>query len=257
MPEAAECGGLLGGVASDGAEASGARATGPEPAKAASGPAAAGGTGAGTVRRQPVQRRSVERFERLLDACAALLDEVGYEALTTSQVARRAGVPIGTLYQFFDGKPALARALARRNLDAFAARLGRRFAAAPVTSWPDAGSAVVAEFVAMKREVPGFAVVDFGEAAPGRDFLLDPDRELENNQIVAQRLKRFALDDLGLPDGPGLDAVLLVAVEAADGVLRLAFRYGPAGDPDLIAEADALVRGYLAMRLPESASEPE
>jgi AcrR family transcriptional regulator len=249
MPEAAEHSAAC-GAASDRAEAAHAASH-----EAASGTTPAGGAAAGTVRRQPVQRRSVERFERLLDACAALLDEVGYEALTTSQVARRAGVPIGTLYQFFDGKPALARALARRNLDLFVDRLGRRFAAAPVAGWPDAGSAVVAEFVAMKREVPGFAVVDFGEVAPGREFLLDADRELENNQIVAQRLKRFALDDLGLPVRPGLDAVLLVAVEAADGVLRLAFRYGPAGDPDLIAEADALVRGYLAMRLPQAGAE--
>lgn len=204
---------------------------------------------AGNVRRLPVQRRSLERFERLLDACAYLLDEIGYEALTTSRLAKRAGVPIGTLYQFFDGKPAVARALARRNLEVFLDRLRVRFAAQPVRDWPSAGGAVVAEFVAMKHEVPGFAVVDFGEVRRDRPFLLDPQAELENNQIVVRRLKELVLGDLGLPDAPGLDAVLLTAVEAADGVLRLAFRYGPTGDPDLIAEADALIRGYLALRL--------
>lgn len=207
---------------------------------------------AGEVRRLPVQRRSLERFERLLDACAELLDEVGYEALTTSQIAKRAGVPIGTLYQFFDGKPAVARALARRNLDAFLTRLRARFAAEPARDWPSAGGLVVAEVIRMKREVPGFAVVDFGEVRRNRPFLLDAEAELENNQIVAQRLKELAIGELGLPDPPGLDTVLLTAVEAADGVLRLAFRYGPAGDPDLIAEADALIRGYLALRLPEN-----
>jgi len=196
-----------------------------------------------------VQQRSVERFERLLDACAELLDEVGYEALTTSQIAKRAGVPIGTLYQFFDGKPAVARALARRNLEAFLERLRARFAAAPAPDWPSAGGAVVDEFVAMKRSVPGFAVVDFGEVQQNRPFMLDAENELENNQIVAQSLKELVVGDLGLPEVPGLDAVLLTAVEAADGVLRLAFRYGPTGDPDLIAEADALIRGYLALRL--------
>lgn len=206
-------------------------------------------TTAARVRRLPVQRRSLERFERLLDACAHLLEEVGYEALTTSQIAKRAGVPIGTLYQFFDGKPAVARALARRNLEAFLNRLRARFRAEPVTDWPSAGGAVVAEFVAMKREVPGFAVVDFGEVRKNRPYLLDPDAELENNQIVAQSLRELVVGDLGLPDVPGLEAVLLTAVEAADGVLRLAFRYGPSGDPELIAEADALIRGYLALRL--------
>lgn len=204
---------------------------------------------AGSVRRRPMQRRSVERFERMLDACAALLDEVGYDAMTTSEVARRAEVPIGTLYQFFDGKQALARALAERNLDTFLDRLHARFAASPARDWADAASAVVAEFVAMKRTVPGFAAIDFGDARAGKLFMLDAERQVENNQLVAQRLKQLALADLGLPDDPGLDRVLLVAVEAADGVLRLAFRYGPDGDADLIAEAETLVRGYLTARL--------
>jgi AcrR family transcriptional regulator len=194
----------------------------------------------------------MERFERLLDACAALLDEVGYDALTTSQVARRAGVPIGTLYQFFNGKTALASALAGRNLELFLTRLRARFAAEPAATWADAGGAVVAEFAAMKREVPGFASVDFGDARPGRPYLLDSALQVENNQLVAARLRDLAVDDLGLPDAPGLAAVLLAAVEAADGVLRLAFRRGPAGDPELIAEADALIRGYLTLRLPQA-----
>lgn len=206
---------------------------------------------AGLVRRRPVQRRSVERVERMLDACAHLLDEVGYDDLTTSQVAKRAGVPIGTLYQFFDGKAALTRALARRNLDLFLERLHARFAAAPaVESWADAACEVIAEFAAMKRDVPGFATIDFGDTRPGREFLLDDERHLENNEVVSERLRRLGVEDLGLPDVPDLDRALLVAVEAADGVLRLAFRYGRDGDPKLIAEAEALLRGYLSVRLP-------
>jgi len=227
-------------------------ASAPEPGGTReSGATSLSGLTAGLVRRRPVQRRSVERFERMLDACAQLLDEVGYDDLTTSQVAKRAGVPIGTLYQFFDGKAALTRALARRNLDLFLDRLHARFAAgAAVGSWADAACGVIAEFVAMKREVPGFATVDFGDARPGRDFLLDAERQIENNEIVAERLRRLGLDDLGLPDVPDLDRALLVAVEAADGVLRLAFRFGRDGDPKLIAEAEMVLRGYLSTRLP-------
>ncbi len=213
-------------------------------------PAAGSAPDVGPVRRRPVQRRSLERFERMLDACAQLLDEVGYDELTTSQVAKRAGVPIGTLYQFFEGKQALARALARRNLDLFLDRLHARFAAAPaVETWADAASVVVAEFVAMKRDVPGFAVVDFGDARAGKEFLLDAERAVENNWLVAERLKQLGVEDLGLADGPEVDRALLVAVEAADSVLRLAFRYRPGGDPELIAEADVLLRSYLGTRL--------
>jgi AcrR family transcriptional regulator len=230
----------------------------PEAAAASEAGSAASAPDVGPVRRRPMQRRSLERFERMLDACAQLLDEVGYDELTTSQVAKRAGVPIGTLYQFFDGKLALSRALARRNLDLFLERLHSRFGEdSAVDTWADAASVVVSEFVAMKREVPGFAVVDFGDARAGKDFMLDAERTVENNRLVAQRLKQLGVEDLGLPDGPQVDRALLVAVEAADSVLRVAFRYGPDGDPDLIAEADVLLRSYLSSRLPRRTADVE
>jgi AcrR family transcriptional regulator len=213
--------------------------------------------GAGVVRRKPVQRRSIERVNRLLDACASVLDDVGYDRLTTREVARRAGIPIGTLYQFFGGKQALCGALARRNLDLWVQRLHDRLAGLPVTCWSETAAVVVEEFVAMKRTVPGFGVVDFGDVRTDRPILLDGRAREENNTLVARRLARFGVEDLGLPavgqDGPVDDGrlllVLRVAVELADGLLRLAFRAEPEGDPELIAEAGAALRGYLAARL--------
>jgi AcrR family transcriptional regulator len=212
---------------------------------------------AGTLRRRPAQRRSVERVERMLDECARLLDEVGYDGLTTKEVARRAGVPIGTFYQFFPDKQGLARALALRNLDAFLGRLTARLGAADISDWTGAVDVAVDEFVAMKRSTPGFAIMDFGQILPtpagpplkGTDRLLDA--ALENNVVVADRLRSLTVDLLGAPTGPALDRALIVAVEAADAVLKLAFRAHPGGDPDLIAECKRLVRGYLADLLPE------
>jgi len=46
----------------------------------------------GPFRRVPVQGRSLARVTRMLDACASLVDEVGYEGLTTTLLAERAGV---------------------------------------------------------------------------------------------------------------------------------------------------------------------
>ncbi|MEO3808602.1 TetR/AcrR family transcriptional regulator [Sphaerisporangium sp. B11E5] len=211
---------------------------------------------AGTLRRRPAQRRSLERVERMLDECARLLDEVGYEALTTKEVARRAGVPIGTFYQFFPDKQGLVRELALRNLDAFLARLTARFGSAGITVWTEVIDLAVDEFVAMKRTTPGFAIVDFGEifqtpggpAIEGTNRLLDA--ALENNVIVADRLQALLVDLVGAPPGPGLHRALVVAVEAADSVLKLAFRTRPGGDPDLIAECKDLVRRYLTGHMP-------
>ncbi|MEV0586220.1 TetR family transcriptional regulator [Nonomuraea sp. NPDC050310] len=204
-----------------------------------------------TLRRRPAQRRSVERVERMLDECAALLEEVGYDALTTKEVARRAEVPIGTFYQFFPDKRGLVRALALRNLDAFLARVSERIAVREPDHWTDFVDLAIDEFVEMKRTTPGFAVVDFGEvlptpggpAVPGTNHMLDA--ALENNAVVADRL-RVLLD---APPGTSVDRAVLVAVEATDAVLKLAFRAHPQGDPDLIAECKLLARRYLAVHL--------
>ncbi|MGI5287448.1 TetR family transcriptional regulator [Nonomuraea polychroma] len=208
------------------------------------------------LRRRPAQRRSVERVERMLDECALLLDEVGYEALTTKEVARRAEVPIGTFYQFFRDKQGLVRALALRNLDAFLERITERIATADLGHWTDLVDLAIDEFVDMKRTTPGFAVMDFGEvltapggpAIPGTDRALD--RSKDNNAIVADRLRALTVDVLDAPAGPGLDRALVVAVEATDAVLKLAFRVDPRGDATLIAECKQLVRRYLADHLP-------
>ncbi|GAA1714666.1 TetR/AcrR family transcriptional regulator [Nonomuraea bangladeshensis] len=208
------------------------------------------------LRRRPAQRRSAVRVERMLDECALLLDEVGYEALTTKEVARRAEVPIGTFYQFFRDKQALVRALALRNLDAFLDRITQRVAGADLGHWTDLVELAVDEFVHMKRTTPGFGVVDFGEVliTPGGPALAGTHRALDeardNNEIVADRLRLLTKELLDAPAGSGLDRALLVAVEATDAVLKLAFRADPAGDPQLIAECKQLVRRYLADHLP-------
>jgi AcrR family transcriptional regulator len=209
-----------------------------------------------TLRRRPAQRRSVERVERMLDECALLLDEIGYESLTTKEVARRAEVPIGTFYQFFPDKQGLVRALALRNLEAFLGRVSELIAAAELSHWTDLVELAIDEFVSMKRSTPGFGVVDFGEVlrAPGGPAIEGTNRmldaALENNAVVADRLRGLGTDLLGVPLDRGLDRAILVAVEAADAVLKLAFRVDHDGDPELIAECKQLVRRYLADHLP-------
>jgi AcrR family transcriptional regulator len=196
-----------------------------------------------------MQRRSAERVARLLDACAQVLDEVGYDALTTREVARRAEVPIGTLYQFFAGKAALCQGLAERNLEAFLERLGSRLDRDPVRGWQSTASVVVQEYVAMKREMPGFAVLDFGDPQPALGPPPEAGPGLDNaNELVADRLRPLAVQ-LGAPESGDLATVLLVAVEIADSLVRLAFRFDPAGDPWLIAEAQQVLGAYLDSRL--------
>ncbi|MEU6263575.1 TetR/AcrR family transcriptional regulator [Saccharopolyspora shandongensis] len=199
----------------------------------------------GTLRRLPVQKRSTERYERLLDACAKLLDEVGYAALTTKEVARRAEVPIGTLYQFFSDREGLIRALAARNLESFLERVADRLEREEPDGISGIVDVTVDEYVTMRQAITGFGVVDFGAA--GQDHILEP--TLDNNTAVAGRLRSLTASLIGAQDNAELEIAVRVALECADSVLKLAFRTDPQGDAQLIAECKRVLKSYLNDRL--------
>ncbi|GAA3240443.1 TetR family transcriptional regulator [Streptomyces sp. XM83C] len=192
-----------------------------------------------SLRRAPVQRRSAERLSRILDACADLLDEVGYDALSTRAVAVRAGVPIGSVYRFFGNKRQMADALAQRNLERWSERVAERLAASGAQDWRAALDAVLDEYLAMKRTAPGFSLVDFGNQIPVGT------RQGEPNHRVADRLTALLAGHLGRPADEDMRRTFLVAVEAADTLVQLAFRVDPDGDEKIIAEIRHLLRAYL------------
>lgn len=68
-----------------------------------------------TPRKRPSQDRSREMVESLMQATARILIEDGYDTLSTNRIAKRAGVSVGSLYQYFPNKQALVLALVRRH----------------------------------------------------------------------------------------------------------------------------------------------
>ncbi|WP_185009485.1 TetR/AcrR family transcriptional regulator [Streptomyces sp. AK010] len=193
-----------------------------------------------SLRRAPVQRRSAERLTRILDACADLLDEVGYDALSTRAVAQRASVPIGSVYRFFGNKRQMADALAQRNLERYTVRVTERLGQTGENGgWRTAMDVVLDEYLEMKRTAPGFSLVDFGNQVP-------VGARAEPNHRVADRLAGLLSGYLDREPDEDLRRVFLVAVETADTLVHLAFRVAPEGDERIIDEAREMLRAYLA-----------
>ena len=76
-------------------------------------------------RRMPRQARAAETVAAILEAAAQILESDGLATFTTNAVAERAGVSIGTLYQYFGDKNAVLLALARQELAAALAEVTR------------------------------------------------------------------------------------------------------------------------------------
>lgn len=66
-------------------------------------------------RRTPLQSRSEHTVGAIFEATAHVLDEEGEAALTTNRIADKAGVSIGTVYQYFDNKEAIVLAMLARD----------------------------------------------------------------------------------------------------------------------------------------------
>lgn len=74
-------------------------------------------------RKTPRQARSAFTLDAIFEATIQLLVADGMHRLTTTKVAERAGVSVGTMYQYFPHKEALVYALNERYLEALAARI--------------------------------------------------------------------------------------------------------------------------------------
>lgn len=74
-------------------------------------------------RKKPIQRRSRETVRAVLQAAAYILVEEGHERATTNAIAERAGVNIGSLYQYFPNKNAIFAAVSAEHFRDYGAHM--------------------------------------------------------------------------------------------------------------------------------------
>jgi len=197
------------------------------------------------MRREPVQRRSAARVSSILDSCAALLDEFDYDELTTSKIAERAGVPIGSLYQYFPDKRAVVQALTMRNLDAFSAEVERIFAGVTPSGWREAVDSVLDVYLRMLDEVPGFGRIRFGDVVD--THLLDADDD--NDAVIAAKLSLLFARSYRVPNSEDLQLAFWMVVEVSDALIKLALRLDGAQRAVALATTREVIRNILGRHM--------
>jgi AcrR family transcriptional regulator len=210
---------------------------------------------------------------QILASADAILSVEGFEALTVRRIAQEAGVPVGSIYQFFPDKAAVVDALAHGYIGEFDAAIaalvagaeaagpdGTVQASAPapadaageqagdaagneaVGDWSDPVGRLVDEFAGLYRSRPGYVAL-----WSGRHLSPELARADEaNNLAIAAGVRRILVARGILADSPDLERDSQVAVRVADALLQFAFASAAGGDEAILRELKTILRLYLA-----------
>lgn len=196
-------------------------------------------------RKEPQQQRSKLTVEAIVEACAQLLAELGYHGLSTNKIAERAGVSVGSLYQYFPNKEAIVAAVVERFAKRQFAVLARdleAFADAPLA---DGIRHLMRNMFEAKLIEPELSRVLFSELPQVGQ--LDVHREWTDQACAVVRMALASRDEAELRD-VDLDHAAFLLVSACHGITQNAVLNRPAllDDHAFIAETAELVVRYLA-----------
>ncbi len=198
-------------------------------------------------RKLPKQARSGATVEAILEAAAQIFERRGYAAGTTNRIAERAGVSIGSLYQYFPNKDAILVALVHRHLAEGTAALGPHIERLSCGARFDAVLPdIVHAMVAMHARAPNLHRVLFEETRLPPTLRAELDA-LED-RLVDLTADALAADPRSPPVDPRLSA--RVVISAIEGLThRLVLRPSPGVVPEAIThEITELVRAYTQTR---------
>lgn len=161
-------------------------------------------------RKKPLQARSTVTVDAIVEATIRILRRDGWAACTTTRIATLAGVSVGSLYQYFPNRNAIAVELVRRRTRAFLAAVIAADLSGAATP-EDAIEAAIAAFVIEKRKGLdlSLALRDALPEVQGRQAIIE-----EARRFVPPLQAKLAAAGAGTADAAQL-AVALAAVEGA------------------------------------------
>jgi AcrR family transcriptional regulator len=118
---------------------------------------AAEGDSAASATRAPRRARGQLRVEALLAAAAEVFARKGFDAATMTEIAAQSDSSIGSLYQFFKTKEAVADAVLRAQVEALWANFDELAGRAASLGTPELGAELARLLAAFRAAHPSFA----------------------------------------------------------------------------------------------------
>ena len=197
-------------------------------------------------RKRPRQARAKATVDALLEATSQVLIDGGYDRLTTTRVAERAGVSVGTLYQYFADKTELVRSVHEAYMERAFGALETEALNTQATPLHPRIEAMLSALLSVKSERPELFTALHAAMLEldGPTYLR---RTIERTQTLVRGLLDAYQDELTVDD---LDLAAFVTTNAVDGVIGTAVATGQLDNPRLIKNLTRLVIGYLRGHAP-------
>ena len=188
-----------------------------------------------------MQARGQATFERILDATAQLLDDVGTEALTTNLISRTADVNVATLYQYFPNKQSVLLALFKRQNET-RVEIGKQMISglAQADDWRKMIGSGVQAVAEARRSAGGATALRLAMRSSPDLMAHDRQQSVEIAGTLSHEL---------VEAGVKQDKALLVArctIEALTALLDMWSIESNGRDDRILDQAKGLVCGYLA-----------
>jgi len=196
-----------------------------------------------TTRRRPQQTRALARVERILTAATELIAEKGSDQVTLSELASRAGVTLGSLYQYFPDKSAIIRHLAEAALERVQASLEAALAdiATPAEAL-DRTDAVLDGYYALFLSEPVMRDIWCGAQADKVLQERDIADSRRNGELAFAALSRFVSEDRH----PGFATSCFLMMQLTGAAIRMAVAVERAEGDRLVEAYRVLIRAALA-----------
>ena len=199
-----------------------------------------------TRARQPQRRPGELRFNSLLQALEALLEQNSLQEVGLYQIAQRAGVPSASVYHFFPNKDAALIALADVHHKALE-QIAREPLEPLPCGWQNLVQRKITRAAHYHNEHPAALRLFFGAGVSAEIKVADTSQSLRLGHRRAELLERYFL----MPAVPDLARRLATSIAIVDGVFGLSYSQHGLITPVYVEEAHRASIAYLRTYLPE------